>query len=82
MPVEPNGPPPESRLSEAELLELVERAVRVRDNTTLQVERGDVVAKFRRAGFSWRQIEDLTGIPIASAHRWWKAHTGQEPDTD
>lgn len=31
---------------------------------------GAVLAELRRLGYSWRQIETLTGIPQSSARRW------------
>jgi hypothetical protein len=68
------GPLPQSHLSGASLPELISRAQRVRDTTTLLIERGQLVVEFRRRELSWRQIEQQTGWPQSSARRWFRQY--------
>jgi len=76
MPTEPREDNPRPNLSEVPLSELVERAKRVADNSTLLAERGALVVEFRRREMSWRQIEEHTGWPHSSARRWLKRYSG------
>lgn len=56
------------------MAELVVRAKRVRDNSTLIEERGQLTTEFRRRELSWRQIEEITGWPQANARRWLRLY--------
>lgn len=71
MRADPSGP---ATLSEAPLSEILELMRSCADDTPLVRMRGSAVAELRRRGFSWRKIEEQTGVPHASARRWLKRY--------
>jgi hypothetical protein len=71
MRADPCGP---ATLSEAPLSEIFELMRLHADDTPLVKVRGGAVQELRRRGLSWRQIEEKTGVPHASARRWLKRY--------
>ncbi|MCW2905130.1 MAG: hypothetical protein JWO67_7395 [Streptosporangiaceae bacterium] len=68
-------PPVPPSLAEVSLPEMIQRARSLPDLDSLIRDRGELMVGMRALGLSWRQIEQETGIPIGSAHRWAKRYT-------
>lgn len=64
------SPPTPPALSDTPLAELIARGRAVADWSSLMTTRGELMVALRARGLTWRQIEDQTGIPRQSAHRW------------
>lgn len=70
MPTDADGGQPPPPLSEVPLPELIDRARRVADNSSIMGTRGELMVEMRSRGLSWREIEKETGIPHGNARRW------------
>lgn len=70
MTTDPDEHAPQDPLPEVPMIELIERARSVADNSSLMLTRGALMVSMRARGLSWRQIEAQTGIPQANARRW------------